>query len=104
MEKQVFIARQFALEEREYTTSNGERKVMASKGFVLTDGIDVFYAEMTGNQARECGELDMQLLYHVQTEMRCTCWETQDHRKAYQTRVYINRIRPVTVTGKEVRQ
>lgn len=104
MEKLVFIVKQFPLEEREYTTANGERKVMASKGFVFTDGLDIFFAELTGNQARECGELDMEQLYNVQLELRCSRWETQDHREVYQTRVYINRIRPVTVTGKEVRQ
>lgn len=103
MEKLVFIAKQFALEEREYTTQNGEKKVMASKGFVLTDGLDIFFAELTGNQARECGNLDIDQLYSVQTELRCSRWETQDHREVYQTRVYINRIRPVTVTGKEVK-
>lgn len=103
MEKLVFIAKQFALEEREYTTQNGEKKVMASKGFVFSDGLDFFYAELTGNQARECGELDMDQLYNVQYELRCSRWETQDHREVYQTRVYINRIRPLTVTGREVK-
>lgn len=103
MEKLVFIVKQFALEEREYTAPNGEKKVMASKGFVLTDGLDIFFAELTGNQARECGDLDMDHLYNVQSELRCSHWETQDHREVYQTRVYINRIRPVTVTGREVK-
>lgn len=78
MEKLVFIAKQLALEEREYTTQNGEKKVMASKGFVLSDGLDIFYAELTGNQARECGELDMDQLYNVQSELRCSRWETQE--------------------------
>lgn len=101
MEKNVFIAKQFAIEEHEYTNRQGEVKKMASKGFIMTDGLDVFYAELTGTAARECGELDPMQYYRVMLEIRVSSWETQDHRKVYMNRIYVNRIRPITVTGKE---
>lgn len=94
MEKEVIIKKQFALQEREYTTNEGERKKFATKGFILTDGLDTFFAEMTGNMARECGDLREDVPYMLQAEMQVRAWETQDHRTAYATSVYINRLRP----------
>jgi hypothetical protein len=103
MERQVFIKKQFALQEREYTTENGEKKKFASMGFLLTDFMDTFYAEMTGNMARECGELDRTVGYMLQSEMQVRAWETQDHRTAYATSIYINRLKPM-VWGEEDKQ
>lgn len=88
------IKKQFALQEREYV-SNGETKKFASMGFILYDGMDEFYAEMTGNSARECPVLSQLPGYVVQCEMRVTSWETKEHEKAYKTQIYINRLKAI---------
>lgn len=93
MEKQVAIKQQFALQEREYA-KNGETRKFASMGFILTDGLDTFYAEMTGNSARECGNLRKDCTYMGQFEMQVRSWETANHETAYATSVYINRLKP----------
>ena len=49
MEKLVMIKEQLALSERNYTDRNGQPQVFASVGFVLTDGIDTFYAEVNNS-------------------------------------------------------
>lgn len=94
MEKQVVIKEQFALQESKYV-KNGETKKFASMGFILFDGMDEFYAELTGNAARECPVFSKASGYVVQCEMRVSTWETSDHRTAYKTQIYINRIKEV---------
>ena len=46
MEKQVRMMEDYGFSEREF---NGEK--FAARGFLLTDGIDTFYGEMTGEYA-----------------------------------------------------
>lgn len=52
MEKIVRIMQAQPLQERNYTDRNGQQQVFASRGFVLSDGIDTFYAEAVGDYAR----------------------------------------------------
>ena len=52
MEKLVMIREQLPLQERNYTDRNGQPQVFASVGFVLTDGTDTFYAELTGDSKK----------------------------------------------------
>lgn len=70
MEKLVTIKEQLPLSERQYTDRNGQPQLFASVGFVFTDGIDTFYAEMTGDRARALGTLDKERAYRVQCEMK----------------------------------
>ena len=51
MEKLVRIINQFPLASRSYTAQDGTQRTFHSRGFLLTDGIDEFYAEMTGDMA-----------------------------------------------------
>lgn len=98
MEKQVVIKQQFALQERNYV-KNGESRKFASMGFILTDGMDEFFAEMTGNQARECGTLRKDCSYVGQFELQVRSWETGSGERAYATSVYINRLKPCILEG-----
>ena len=54
MEKLVTIIDQFPLASRPYTAQDGTQKVFNSRGFILSDGIDEFYAEMTGDSGTRC--------------------------------------------------
>lgn len=92
MELQVIIKEQFPVKEREYN-KNGETRKFASKGFVLTDGMNEFYAEMTGDKARNCGSLDEMSAYMVQVEMRHRSYPTQTGEYAHTTDIYINRMK-----------
>ncbi len=86
------IKEQLALSERNYTDRNGQPQVFASVGFVLTDGIDTFYAELTGDRARACPTLDKTTLHWVQTEMTCRTWNDNAGIMRYATEVRINKI------------
>lgn len=70
MEKLVTIREQLPLSERQYNDRNGQPQVYASVGFVLSDGIDTFYAEMAGERARALGTLDKDRAYRVQCVMK----------------------------------
>lgn len=52
MEKIITIQKALPTTERAYTDKNGQPQVFTSRGFVLSDGIDTFYAEMQGDLAR----------------------------------------------------
>ena len=92
MELQVIIKEQFPVKEREYT-KNGETRKFASKGFVLSDGMNEFYAEMTGDKARNCEPLDVMTAYVVQIEMHYRSYFTQTGDEAHTTDIYINRMK-----------
>ena len=64
MEKLVTIIDQLPLASRPYTAQDGTQKVFNSRGFILSDGIDEFYAEMTGDMAVAAGEYD-RTVWHV---------------------------------------
>ena len=53
MEKVVTITKVQPLKERSYINGNGDNEIFVSRGFVMTDGIDTFYAEATGEYARQ---------------------------------------------------
>ncbi|MBQ7471025.1 MAG: hypothetical protein IJS97_01160 [Prevotella sp.] len=92
MEKFVAIKQQFPCTEREYTTKDGEKKVFLSKGFILDDGIDSFYAEMVGDQARSCGNYDTNVYHSAQCTMRCREWKDKDGHPHYSNEIVINKL------------
>ena len=71
MEKSVKIIQQGALVERPYQDRNGQQQVFASMGFILTDGVDTFYAEMQGDLARSFRDVrpEQSLMHRVQVQM-----------------------------------
>jgi len=80
MEKSVTIIKQGALQERNYIDRTGQKQVFASMGFLLTDGIDTFYAEMQGDLARAFKDLhpDTSLLHTVQTQISVREYKDKD--------------------------
>ena len=57
MEKTVRILEQSALSTRKYIDKkSGQEKVMNAVTFKLTDGIDTFLGEVTGERAVNCPE------------------------------------------------
>ena len=89
MEKTVVIVEQLPLQERSYTDRNGQPQVFASRGFVLTDGIDTFYAEMTGDKARTCPEMDKSKLHSVQCQLQERSYTDKDGVLHHATEVRI---------------
>ena len=89
MEKTVTIVEQLPLQERSYTDRSGQPQVFASRGFVLADGIDTFYAEMTGDKARTCQELDKNHLHRVQCQLVARTYTDQQGALRHATEVRI---------------
>ena len=92
MEKLVMIREQLPLQERNYTDRNGQPQVFASVGFVLTDGTDTFYAELTGDRARACQTLDKTTFHSVQCEMGCREFTDRDGIVRHSTEIRILKI------------
>lgn len=92
MEKTVQIVQQFPLCEREYTDSNKNVQVFASKGFILTDGIDTFYAEATGDYARTLGNFDQTLFHSVQLQVSIHEYDGKEGNKRYSNNIRIVKI------------
>lgn len=89
MEKTVVIVEQLPLSERNYTDRNGQTQVYASRGFILSDGIDTFYGEMSGDKARACKELDKSQLHRVQCQLQERSYNDKDGVLHHQTEVRI---------------
>lgn len=91
MEKLVTIVQQFPLTERNYTDRSGQAQVFASKGFVLSDGIDTFYAEMVGDTARAHRDMhfDESVSHAVQTQISTREYTDRDNQKRYSNDVRI---------------
>lgn len=83
MEKLVTIVKQLPLQERNYTDKNGQMQVFASVGFELTDGIDSFYAEIQGNDARVVPQYDLSVSHIVQCQMNARQFQDQQGRTRY---------------------
>ena len=93
MEKTVRIISQSGLLSRAYTDKRtGEQKTMTSRSFRLTDGVDTFVAEMTGEKAANCPTLDVQQLYRVQCTMVTREWTSQSGETNVTTSIYLDRI------------
>ena len=71
----------------------GEQKVMNSVTLKLSDGIDTFLGEITGERAVNCPKYDPQYLYRVQCSMVVREWNSQQTGEAMQaTTIYIDKI------------
>ena len=108
MEKTVRILEQSALSTRKYIDKkSGQEKVMNAVTFKLTDGIDTFLGEVTGERAVNCtflGEVtgeravncptyDKNYFYRVQCSMVVRDWMSQQTGEQMQaTTIYLDKI------------
>ena len=94
MEKTVKIIQEHPFKERSYTDRNGQPQTFASKGFTLTDGVDTFYAEMTGDTARANKDVhpDPKLIYRVQAQISSREYTDKDGQPRFSNEIRIIRL------------
>ena len=94
MERTVRIMQQSPLVTRNYMDrKTGDQKVINSVTLKLTDGIDTFLGEITGERAVNCPQYDPQYLYKVQCSMVVREWNSQQTGEAMQaTTIYVDKI------------
>ena len=94
MERIVRILNQSPLATRQYLDrKTGEQKVINTVTLKLSDGIDTFLGEITGERAVNCPKYDPQYLYRVQCSMVVREWNSQQTGEAMQaTTIYIDKI------------
>ena len=94
MEATVRILNQSPLMTRQYMDKkSGEQKVINSVTLKLTDGLNTFLGEITGERAVNCPKFDPQYLYEVQCSMVVREWNSQQTGEAMQaTTIYVDKI------------
>jgi hypothetical protein len=94
MEATVRILNQSGLMTRQYLDKKtGDQKVINSVTLKLTDGLNTFLGEITGERAVNCPKYDPQYLYQVQCSMVVREWNSQQTGEAMQaTTIYIDKI------------
>lgn len=94
MEATVRILNQSGLMTRQYTDKKtGEKKIINFVTLKLTDGLNTFLGEITGERAVNCPKFDPQYLYRVQCSMLVRDWTSQQTGEAMQaTTIYLDRI------------
>ena len=94
MEATVRILNQSGLMTRQYLDKKtGDQKVINSVTLKLTDGLNTFLGEITGERAVNCPKYDQQYLYKVQCSMVVREWNSQQTGEAMQaTTIYVDRI------------
>ena len=94
MERIVRILNQSPLATRQYMDrKTGEQRVINSVTLKLTDGIDTFLGEITGERAVNCPKYDPQYIYKVQCSMVVRDWMSQQTGEQMQaTTIYVDKI------------
>ena len=94
MEATVRILNQSPLMTRQYMDKKtGEQKVINSVTLKLTDGLNTFLGEITGERAVNCPKFDPQYVYKVQCSMVVREWNSQQTGEAKQaTTIYVDKI------------
>lgn len=79
------------ISEREYTDRQGAKNIFVSRGMLVSDGIDTYYAELIGDNARRA---DIAEGLTAVMQMTCTArqWEDKNHVKRYSNEITINKI------------
>ena len=97
MEATVRILNQSGLITRQYLDKKtGDQKVINSVTLKLTDGLNTFLGEITGERAVNCPKYDPQYLYKVQCSMVVREWNSQQTGEAMQaTTIYVDKINMV---------
>ncbi len=94
MEATVRVVNQSGLMTRQYTDKKtGGQKVVNFVTLKLSNGIDTFLGEITGERAVNCPKFDLQRQYKVQCSMVVREWNSQQTGEAMQaTTIYIDKI------------
>jgi hypothetical protein len=94
MEATVRILNQSGLMTRQYLDKKtGEQKVINSVTLKLSDGLNTFLGEITGERAVNCPKYDPNYLYKVQCSMVVREWNSQQTGEAMQaTTIYVDKI------------
>ena len=94
MEATVRILNQSGLITRQYLDKKtGDQKVINSVTLKLTDGLNTFLGEITGERAVNCPKYDPQYLYKVQCSMMVREWKSQQTGEDMQaTTIYVDKI------------
>ena len=94
MEATVRILNQSGLMTRQYLDKKtGDQKVINTVTLKLTDGLNTFLGEITGERAVNCPKYDPQYLYKVQCSMVVREWNSQQTGEAMQaTTIYVDKI------------
>ena len=94
MEATVRILNQSGLMTRQYLDKKtGDQKVINSVTLKLTDGLNTFLGEITGERAVNCPKYDPQYLYKEQCSMVVREWNSQQTGEAMQaTTIYVDKI------------
>jgi hypothetical protein len=92
MEKIVSVIEQGAHSERQFTGRDGQPTVFHFMDFVLSDGIDTFHAQATGNISQALKPLDKTVLHSVQCHISHRTFERQDGTIGHENQIYIDRI------------
>lgn len=94
MEATVRVLQQSALTSRQYQDrKTGETKVINSITVKLTDGLDTFIGEITGERAVNCPPFDVTRHYRVQCSMVVREWSSQQTGEQMQaTTIYVDKI------------
>ena len=94
MERIVRILNQSPLSTRQYMDrKTGDQKVINTVTLKLTDGIDTFLGEITGERAVNCPKFDPSYQYRVLCSMVVREWDSQqtgEHMQA--TTIYVDKI------------
>ncbi len=86
------ILKQHPLQSRQYTDRQGQPQVFTAMGLNLASGPDTFYAELTGEQATRCGQLNSDYYYKADLSARAETWQDSQGQERNGTRLYVNRI------------
>ena len=74
---------------REYTAQDGTKKVFYSKGYVFNSGLDEFYAELTGDAARDAQPLDAEALHCMQGQIRQRSFSDKNGNRRFENTITI---------------
>ena len=92
MEKTIFIKEQFPLVSRSYTAGDGTTKMFHSRGFILSNGIDEFYAEMLGDMARDAQNIDTSVWHKMQGYIKQRAWQDKNGQTRYENQIVITKL------------
>lgn len=87
----VMVLSQLPLQEHQYQDRSGQMQIFASRGFILSDGINSFYAEMQGDYARSQAQtqFDPGVWHAAQTQCSVREYRDKDGNVRYSNEVRI---------------
>ena len=94
MESTVRILQQSKLTTRRYNDKKtGEERTVNAVTLKMTDGLDTFLGEITGEKAVSCPKYDPVRLYRVQCSMVVREWNSSQTGETMQaTTIYVDKI------------